>query len=94
MKRFIVRTLLAILNSAWLNNTPCKYAFCGNVDNFSGESLRCEVNANPDITVAQLLLDAERFKSCSLRSGVTVIDGDEVRDADVWDVHELRNLKG
>lgn len=94
MRKAIVRLLLGVLNSRWLNQSPCVYAFVGNIDNFSEESLRSEVSQRPDITVAELLKEAERWKSCPITNGLTVIDGDEIREATVWDIHELNNLKG
>ena len=94
MRSRIIRILLRILNSYWLNQTPCKYGYIGNVDAFDIDNLRSEESQRPGITVKQIIEEAERFKSCPMRKdgGVTVIDGDEVRDATELDINELRML--
>jgi hypothetical protein len=94
MKTAIIRFLLALLNSRWLNPSPCKYGFIGNVDAFDIANLRSEVSQRPDLTVAQLIREAEQFKCCPMRrDGLTVIDDGVPRDATIWDEHELRNLE-
>jgi hypothetical protein len=93
MKKTLVDVLLRILNSQWLNPTPCKYGFIGNVDAFDIESLRYEVKSRPSLLVAQLIAEAETFKACPLRlHGVTVIEDGTTRDATVWELRELQNL--
>ena len=64
------------------------------VDAFDIDNLRSEESQRPGITVKQIIEEAERFKSCPMRKdgGVTVIDGDEVRDATELDINELRML--
>lgn len=87
----VIRCLLAILNSRLINRTPCKYGFIGNVNAFSIENLRAEVSARPDLTVAQLLGEAEAFASCRIDpEGLTVIEAGVAREATCWDVHQLR----
>ncbi len=93
MKAIIIRALLRILNSRWLNQTPCEYGFIGNVEAFSIGHLRSEEKARPGITVAQIIREADAFRCCPLRKdgGVTVLqDGEEPRDATIWDLHDLR----
>ena|ERR1700677_3854277 len=93
MKPAIIRALLAVLNRRFLNSSPCKYGFVGNVDAFDIDNLRSEVSQRPDLTVAQLIREAEQFKCCPLRrDGLTVIDGGTPREATIWDEHELRNI--
>lgn len=90
MKRHLIHLLLKILNSYFLNPTPCKYGFIGNVDAFSFENLASEEKQQPGITVREVLEMAERFKACPLTPrGLMVIEGDETREATIWDVHEL-----
>lgn len=91
MKPFIIRCLLGLLNSRFLNGTPCRYGFIGNVDAFSYEHLQSEERQRPGIDVKTILSEADRFKSCPLNTAVlTVIDGKESREATAWDLHELR----
>jgi hypothetical protein len=93
MKKVIIRWLLAVLNSSWLNKTPCKYEYVGNVNAFSLDNLESEERQRPGITVKQILEEAARFRACPLKAkGVTVIEGSGYRDADAWDLHELRHL--
>lgn len=63
MKPLIIRTCLAVLNSRWINGTPCKYAFVGNVDAFSYDNLKSEVAQNPSVTVAEVVRQAEAFRT-------------------------------
>lgn len=46
----------------------------------------------PDLTVAQLIAEADRFASCPINpNGLTVLEADGTnRMADMWDLHELR----
>lgn len=93
MKAIITRLLLAALNSRWLNPSPCKYGFIGNVDAFDIGNLRSEVSQRPGLTIAQLIIEAEQFKCCPMRpDGLTVIEGGTPREATIWDEHELGNL--
>lgn len=91
MRKFAVRICLAILNSRWLNHSPCRYGFIGNVDAFDIGNLRSEVKQRPDLTVAKLIEEAERFATCPIGKGVTVLeDGCAPREANCWDIHELK----
>lgn len=97
MKRHIIRTLLAILNSRWLNCSPCRYGFIGNVDAFDMDNLRSEVRQRPQLTVAELIAEAEHFLSCMVDgerkgNGLTVITPDGYREATDEDIEDLRNL--
>ena len=93
MKRLAVRCLLAVLNSRWLNSSPCPYAYVGNVDNFSREYLAAEEKQRPGVTVRTILEEAARFRACPIKPhGVTVLQDDNPpRDATIWDLHELRS---
>jgi len=51
MKRAIVQLLLAILNSRWLNASPCKYEFVGNIDAFSRSDIESNIR-----TIVQAVL--------------------------------------
>lgn len=92
MKALIIRVLLGALNSRWLNATPCRYGFIGNTEAFDIAHLRYEVRARPDLTVAQLILEAERFAACPISiKGVTVMEADgSAHEATTGDLHELR----
>ena len=91
MKRRIIRVLLAILNSRWLNQSPCEYGYINNVDAFSYSNLTSEEKMRPGITVKAILEDADRFRCCPMKpTGVTLIEDDNYRDADIWDMQELR----
>jgi len=63
MRALIIRTCLAILNSGWVNGTPCKYGFIGNVDAFSYDHLRSEEEQRPGVTVKQIIGEAEAFRA-------------------------------
>lgn len=98
MKRFLQRLLLGLLNSEWLNGTPCCFEFCNNIDAFTLESLRAEEKQRPGITVAQVIREAELFMACDIGKGdshsaLMVIENGQVREVTPWDYHELRNLK-
>jgi hypothetical protein len=95
MKKRIAKALLRLLNCRWLNGSPCKYGFIGNVDAFSYENLKSELVQRPDLTVRTLLEQADRFRAC-LRAcredgGLVVLEPDGTHhDATVWDLHDLR----
>ncbi len=90
MTRQFVRLLLTILNSRYLNNSPCRYGYIGNVDAFDYDHLASEEVQRPGITVKQIIEEADRFRSCPIGAGVTVIEADgTTREATTWDLHEL-----
>ena len=77
MKKAIIAILLRVLNSSWLNATPCKYNFIGNIDNFSREDIESTLRQLPDITLREYLEIANRFKFCPIsRTGITAIEPD------------------
>ena len=77
MRKIAIRVLLAILNSRWLNQTPCRYDFVGNVDNFSRSDIESTLRAEPDMLLCRYLEMADRFKACPIsRVGVTAIEAD------------------
>jgi hypothetical protein len=77
MRKLVIKALLAILNSRWLNQSPCEYGFVGNIDNFSRSDIESSLKQEPDMTLRQYLDIADRFKACPIsRVGITVIEGD------------------
>ena len=93
MKKYIVGFFLWVLNSRFLNVTPCKYGFIGNIDAFSYETLASEERQRPGITVRTILSEADSFRLCPVRPGLTVIESDgTIRDADFWDHNEIKGL--
>lgn len=92
MKPLIIRLLLKILNSHWLNSTPCKYGFIGNFDAFEREYLASEERQRPGITVGTVLAEAARFKACAINTHeLTVLEADGTQhEATAMDLHELR----
>lgn len=93
IRALAIKVCLAILNSRFLNHSPCEYGFIGNVDAFSYSYLASEEKQRPGITVQTILEEADQFKSCPVRKdgGLTVLESDGThRDATIWDVHELR----
>ena len=100
MKKLIVDLLLRILNSEFLNATPCRYGFIGNMDAFEYSSLESEDRQQPGITVREVLYRADSFRRCVVsmkdnRSGIAlqVIEDDgNIRDANCWDMQDLANL--
>lgn len=86
MKKYIIKVLLAILNYSWLNQTPCKYEFVGNIDNFSRSFLQSYVQQNPHLLVRELIME----KNCpdyphTHKNG-------EIRPMNDQDVKDLQNL--
>lgn len=94
MKKACIKTLLWLLNSRFLNPTPCRYGFIGNIDAFSYENLASEQEQRPGITVKTILDEADRFRSCPLRErGLTVLESDGTsREANAADMRDLENL--
>ena len=95
MRKFIIRILLGVLNSGYVNQTPCKYGLIGNVDAFSKEYLASEVKDRSEVMVKTILEEAEAFGNCALakdRYLVVLGETGAARPADYWDVMELKNL--
>jgi hypothetical protein len=77
IRALVVKVLLAILNSRWLNQSPCKYEFVGNIDAFSREDIESSLRQEPGMTLRAYLDVADRFKACPIsRIGITVIEPD------------------
>lgn len=77
MRKVIVGLLLKVLNSGFLNQTPCRYDFVGNVDNFSREDIESTLRVEPDMSLRRYLDIADQFKACPIsRIGVTAIEAD------------------
>lgn len=92
MRGFVVKVLLKILNSRWLNQSPCEYGYINNIDAFSYRNCYYEDQQQPGKTIREMLDDADRFRSCPIYlNGLTVIDPDgSTHEATVWDRHELQ----
>jgi len=90
-RRGVIHVGLWVLNHPFINQTPCQYGYIGNVEAFAIGHLRSEVANRPDLTVAQLIMEAKRFASCPMKpNALTVIEGETVREGDVWDLRDLR----
>lgn len=90
-----VKTLLAILNSRLLNQSPCEYGYINNIDAFSYSGLKSEVKMRPDVTVSTIIAEADAFRSCPIyESGLAVIEDGQTREGTIWDVHELQQQFG
>ena len=77
MKKLAIRLLLRILNGYFLNPTPCRYEFVGNVDAFSRSDIESTLKQSPTMTLREYLDLADRFKFCPIsRTGLTVIEPD------------------
>lgn len=91
MRRWLVNSLLAILNSRFINKTPCQYGFIGNVDAFSLNSLRSEARQRPYLSVADLVAESDRWNSFPIpNDGLTVIEGGAAREGTSKDIEELK----
>lgn len=92
LKSLIVRVLLRLLNTQFLNLSPCRYGYIGNIDAFEYQHLRSSESQQPGITLRDFLEDVDRFNACPLyrKDGLTVIEADgTTHEATVWDRHEL-----
>ena len=77
IQKMIVHSLLNVLNSRFLNQTPCHYEFVGNVDAFSRSDIEATLRSDPQMTLQEYIDLANRFKSCPIsRIGVSVIESD------------------
>lgn len=90
MNKYLIKVFLSILNCRFLNQSPCKYGYIGNVDAFSYANLASEEKQRPGITVKTILEEADMFRSCPIGKGLQVIENGEIRDGTIWDVHDLR----
>lgn len=92
IKKSFTKVLLRMLNSRWLNGSPCEYGFINNLDCFSTEFLKGYLKYEPDLSLKDVLGRATLSKGCWQKStdGLKVIEGGEVRDADSYDVLELK----
>ena len=92
MKEFLIKVLLWILNTNFLNNTPCKYGFIGNIDAFEKEHLESEERQRPGITVKTILQESKTFSKCPVGS-LFVNTGLTFKVADQKDIDDLKKLK-
>ncbi len=86
-----IKALLKILNSGFLNHSPCQYGYINNVDAFSYQHLVSEESQRPGIAVKQIIEESDLFRCCPIgKNGLTVIEQDgTIHEATVWDRHEL-----
>lgn len=91
VKNWMVRLLLRLLNTDFLNHSPCRYGWINNIDAFSYETLVYEEAMRPGITVRTVIEEADRWKTCPInKNGLTVLESDGTsHGATVWDRHEL-----
>lgn len=96
MKTHITRFLLSLLNSRWLNHSPCRYGYINNIDAFDLGNLESELKQRPDLTVAQLLKEAAAWRACPMarQQGVMVMEGAsiQVRLATPEEIEEIRQM--
>ena len=87
----ITKCLLWVLNSRFLNKSPCEYGYINNIDAFSYRNCYFEDQQQPGITVREMLDAADRFRACPINlQGLTVMEPDgSSHEATVWDRHEL-----
>lgn len=91
MRGKLIKLLLAVLNSRFLNQSPCEYGYINNLEACSYENLKSEVKQRPDLTVAKVLAETDAFKSCPIyKTGLTVIEDGVSREGTIWDVNDLR----
>ena len=65
MKNLLVRIFLRLLNTNFLNSTPCRYDFVGNVDNFSRQDIESTLKVEPDMTLRHYLENRGPLQSLS-----------------------------
>lgn len=88
MKNYITKLLLATLNSNWLNGTPAKYEFVGNITAFSREFLESSVRQEPHMLVRDLL----NYSSIKCPDYPHTHEHGEVRPMNEQDIKDLQNL--
>ena len=77
MRKLLIKCFLSMLNGRFLNHTPCKYEFVGNLDAFSRSDIESTLRSDPDMTLQEYIDCANRFKACPIsRTGVSVIEPD------------------
>lgn len=93
IQKYLPKLLLRLLNSGYINSSPCPYGYINGLDAVSYSELKNEVKMSPDVTVQNVIDGIDRFNSCPIYADRTTVITDEgTRDATVWDVHELRQL--
>ena len=92
VRKPLIKSLLAILNCRWLNPSPCRYGFIGNVDAFEYSYLASEEKQRPGVNVRTILEETDRFKACQINErGLAVIESDgSHHEATVFDMRDLR----
>jgi len=88
MKKYITKILLAIINSPYLNGTPCKYEFVGNITAFSRSYLESSVQQEPHLMVRNLL----RYSPTNCPDYPHTHENGEIRPMNDQDVKDLQNL--
>lgn len=90
--RICTKALLGLLNSRFLNHSPCRYGYIGNIDAFEYQHLRSSEAQQQGISLKEFLDAVDRWNACPLhrKDGLTVIEADgSTHEATVWDRHEL-----
>lgn len=88
MKENLIKLLLLMLNSNWLNGTPAKYEFVGNITAFSRSYLESSVRQEPHILVRDLL----NYSPTSCPDYPHTHENGEIRPMNEQDVKDLQNL--
>lgn len=94
MKRHIIRILLRILNSPWLNSTPGRYVLANGIEAFTLNDLRAEVAQKPSVTVDEVVRMAETWGACPVRNnGLSVLEGGMWREATTAETRAVTTLR-
>lgn len=81
--------LLKILN--WLDESPAKYGFINNIENYSREFLEESARMEPDVTLSQFMKDMRTMDNCISQNGdFTVIQNGEFREGTEQDIEDLQ----
>ena len=88
MRKTITNILLKLLNSTWLNPTPAKYEFVGNITAFSRSFLESSVQQEPHLMVRDLL----RYSPTDCPDYPHTHENGEIRPMNDQDVKDLQNL--
>jgi len=92
IKSKMIRCLLWLLNTEWLNQSPCKYGYINGLEAISYQELVNEDKQQPGVTVRQVIDSIDRFNSCPIyENNIAVIEPDgSCREGNIWDIHQLR----
>lgn len=88
MKKYLIKVLLGFLNSNWLNGTPTKYEFVGNITAFSRGYLESLVMQEPHLMVRDLL----RYSLTNCPDYPHTHENGEIRPMNEQDGKDLQNF--